>query len=59
MKKSAHSRLPLDLELIRLAEAGEIEKYEHPAWAELAAAFVEAVPEVEPAVPAWVASQGN
>jgi hypothetical protein len=41
--------------LTRLADAGEIERYEQAAYAELAVAFVEAVPAIEPtlAVP-WM-----
>jgi hypothetical protein len=41
-------RLPIDPELAHLADIGEIERYEHAAYTELAAAFVEAVPAVEP-----------
>lgn len=33
--------LPIDPDLTRLADTGEIEQYEHSAYAELAAAFVE------------------
>ena len=40
--------LPIDPELSKLADAGEIEKYEHAAYAELATAFVETVPITEP-----------
>lgn len=48
-------RLPIDPDLTRLADAGQIERYEQAASTELAAAFVEAVPAVEPtlAVP-WM-----
>jgi Mrp family chromosome partitioning ATPase len=42
-------RLPIDPDLTHLADVGEIERYEHAAYSELAAAFVEAVPAVEPA----------
>jgi Mrp family chromosome partitioning ATPase len=42
-------RLPIDPELTHLADVGEIDRYEHAAYAELAAAFVQAVPAVEPA----------
>jgi ATP-binding protein involved in chromosome partitioning len=42
-------RLPIDPDLTHLADVGEIEQYEHAAYAGLAAAFVEAVPVVEPA----------
>jgi Mrp family chromosome partitioning ATPase len=41
-------RLPIDPDLTHLADVGEIERYEHAAYTELAAAFVEAVPAVEP-----------
>lgn len=42
-------RLPTDPDLTRLADVGEIERYDQAAYTELAAAFVEAVPAVEPA----------
>lgn len=42
-------RLPIDPDLTRLADVGEIERYDQAAYTELAAAFVEAVPAVEPA----------
>jgi Mrp family chromosome partitioning ATPase len=41
--------LPIDPEMAKLADTGEIEKYEHVAYSELATAFVEAVPITEPA----------
>ena len=41
--------LPIDPEMTKLADAGEIEKYEHKNYADLAAAFIEAVPITEPA----------
>jgi Mrp family chromosome partitioning ATPase len=41
--------LPIDPGLTELADAGEIEAYEHAAYTELAQAFVAAVPPVEPA----------
>ncbi len=41
--------LPIDPDMTKLADAGEIEKYEHKAYADLAAAFIEAVPITEPA----------
>lgn len=44
-------RLPIDPNLAKLADAGEIEQYEHPAYTELAAAFIQAVPAGE-ALPA-------
>ena len=40
--------LPIDPEMTRLADAGEIEKYEHEAYAALAETFIEAVPITEP-----------
>lgn len=40
-------QLPLDPDLVRLADAGEIERYEHAAVTELAAAFDVVVPAVE------------
>lgn len=40
--------LPIDPELSKLADAGEIEKYEHEAYADLAASFTTAVPATEP-----------
>ena len=40
--------LPIDPEMTKLADAGEIEEYEHRAYTELAAAFVENVPVTEP-----------
>ena len=42
-------QLPIDPEMAQLADEGKIEEYEHPAYTALAAAFVEAVPRVEPA----------
>lgn len=48
-------RLPIDPDLTHLADVGEIERYEHAAYTELAAAFVEAVPAVEPMLAApWM-----
>ncbi|MGD8749916.1 MAG: Mrp/NBP35 family ATP-binding protein [Anaerolineales bacterium] len=44
-------QLPIDPSMTELADAGEIEEYEHAAYTELAAAFLKAVPTVEP-VPA-------
>ena len=41
-------RLPIDPELARLADCGEIEAYENSAYAELVAAFVTASPPTEP-----------
>ncbi len=40
--------LPIDPHLTALADAGDIEQYEHIAYAELAAAFVKVAPAVEP-----------
>lgn len=50
-------RLPFDPDLVRLADAGEIERYERAAQAELVAAFLEAVPALEQPSPAapWMA----
>jgi Mrp family chromosome partitioning ATPase len=42
-------RLPIDPSLTGLADEGEVETYEHPAYTELAEAFLEAAPPVEPA----------
>ncbi len=48
-------RLPIDPTLTALADAGEIEQYENAAYTELAAAFIEAAPPVEPAhVMPWI-----
>lgn len=44
-------QLPIDPSLAQLADQGQIEQYEHAAANELTAAFLEAVPSVEP-VPA-------
>lgn len=53
-------RLPIDPRLAELGDAGEIEQYEHVAYAELAAAFAAAVPPVEPAPAApWVRYQAS
>lgn len=41
-------RLPIDPHLAELADSGQIEKYEHPAYEALARAFLEAVPVVAP-----------
>ena len=41
-------RLPIDSLLTELADSGQIEKYEHPAYDALASAFLEAVPVVAP-----------
>jgi len=41
-------KLPIDPVMAELADAGEIEEYEHTAYADLAAAFKVAVPETEP-----------
>ena len=47
-------RLPIDPDLTRLADTGNIEAYEHAAYAELAAAFVKAIPALEEIPkPAW------
>jgi Mrp family chromosome partitioning ATPase len=40
--------LPIDPDMTKLADAGEIEKYEHVAYTELVAAFIETVPATEP-----------
>ena len=40
--------LPIDPDMAKLADSGEIEKYEHAAYSELAAAFIETVPATEP-----------
>jgi Mrp family chromosome partitioning ATPase len=40
-------QLPIDPDLTRLADCGEIEAYEHPAYAALAAAFTEVIPPAE------------
>ena len=40
--------LPIDPLLAELADSGQIEKYEHPAYEALACAFLEAVPAVAP-----------
>lgn len=51
-------RLPLDTELTRLTEAGQIDSYEHAEYTKLAAAFVETVPApAQPAAPAWATMQ--
>jgi Mrp family chromosome partitioning ATPase len=42
------AQLPIDPHLAELADAGAVEDYEHPAYAALAAAFLAAVPPVEP-----------
>jgi ATP-binding protein involved in chromosome partitioning len=41
-------RLPIDPNLTKLADAGEIEQYEHAAYSDLAAAFLVAAPPIEP-----------
>jgi hypothetical protein len=41
--------LPIDPDMTKMADAGEIEKYEHAAYAELVSAFIETVPITEPA----------
>jgi Mrp family chromosome partitioning ATPase len=41
--------LPIDPSMTALADAGKIEEYENAAYTELAAAFLKAVPPVEPA----------
>jgi Mrp family chromosome partitioning ATPase len=41
-------QLPIDPGLVQLADEGNIEQYEHAAYDELAAAFLAAVPAVEP-----------
>lgn len=49
------ARLPIDPRMAELGDAGAIEDYEHTAYSELAAAFVAAVPPVEPSPAApWV-----
>jgi Mrp family chromosome partitioning ATPase len=50
-------RLPIDPDLTQLADAGEIEQYEHAAYAELAAAFIAAAPPVEPRPAATMVTQ--
>ena len=52
-------RLPVDPELMRMADAGEIEGYEHPAFTSLASAFLQAVPAAEPAAASRPASSSN
>lgn len=42
-------KLPIDPTLAQLADAGQIESYEHAAATELTTAFLQAVPKVEPA----------
>ena len=42
-------QLPIDPDMTKLADAGEIEEYEHEAYTELAAAFIEIAPITEPA----------
>lgn len=42
-------KLPIDPNLTALADAGDIEQYEHTAYADFAAAFVKVAPAVEPA----------
>lgn len=49
-KASILARLPIDPKLVNLADIGEIERYEHPSWAELAKAFIETVPAINHAV---------
>ena len=41
-------QLPIDPDMTKLADAGEIEEYEHDAYSELAAAFIEVAPITEP-----------
>lgn len=41
-------QLPIDPDLAQLADRGEIEQYDHTAYNELAAAFLAAVPVIEP-----------
>jgi len=41
-------QLPIDPDMTKLADAGEIEEYEHDAYTELAAAFIEVAPITEP-----------
>jgi len=41
-------QLPIDPGMAQLADEGQIEQYHHAAYEELAAAFLEAVPDVEP-----------
>lgn len=43
------ARLPIDPALANMADEGQVEQYSHPAYEQLAAAFVEAAPPVEPA----------
>lgn len=51
-------QLPIDPSLTELADAGEIEQYEHAAYAKLSTAFLDAVPPVEPAAAApWMKQQ--
>jgi Mrp family chromosome partitioning ATPase len=50
-------QLPIDPGLTELADAGQIEQYEHPMPTELATAFLASVPPVEPAPAApWMVS---
>lgn len=42
-------QLPIDPEMVQLADEGKIEQYEHEAYTDLAVAFLEAIPVVEPA----------
>jgi Mrp family chromosome partitioning ATPase len=42
-------QLPIDPDLTLMADAGEIEQYEHAAYTGLAASFVEAIPPIEQA----------
>ncbi len=41
-------QLPIDPDMTKLADAGEIEEYEHDAYTALAAAFIEVAPITEP-----------
>jgi ATP-binding protein involved in chromosome partitioning len=53
-------QLPIDPGLTELADAGEIEQYEHSAYKELASAFLYAVPAIEPAPAApWMRQPNN
>jgi ATP-binding protein involved in chromosome partitioning len=44
------SKLPIDPELTRLADDGDIERYDNTAYSQLSQAFCEAVPLLEPAL---------
>jgi len=53
-------QLPIDPSLTELADAGEIELYEHAAYTELATAFLTVVPPIEPQPAApWMKQHHN